>query len=463
MRPTIDGGLRLSDLRRCFRGAVPAVIATCSADGTPNVTYLSSVHLVDDERVALSNQFFSKTSRNLAENPRASVLLIDPLTYDEYRLDLVFERTERRGPLFDSLREELDAVAALSGMQDVFRLRAADVYRVTRLESVPGAAARRGDPRPTVVEPMDAATAATRLAQLAGRLGRAADLDVLVGATVAGLAELLDYDHSLLALCDESGDRLYVIASHGYPAQGVGAEFAVGEGPIGLAAQRAAPVRAGALQQMSKYGRSVRRSYEEGGVDPEREIPVPSLPGGQSLVAVPARSMGQLVGVLAVESTEPVAYDEADQDLLGVVATLVANAVEADRARERDADQVSRRATPVASEVVGAACTTVRCFAQDGSVFLDGDYLIKGVAGRILWSLLRSHEAEGRVEFTNRELRLDDTIGLPEYRDNLESRLILLKRRLDERRAPVRIEKTGRGRFRLVVESALRFEAVGER
>ncbi len=97
-------GLHLGELRRCFRGAVPAVIATATADGTPNITYLSSVHLVDNERVALSNQFFSKTSRNLAENPRASLLVIDPLTYDEYRLEVVFERTERRGALFESLR-----------------------------------------------------------------------------------------------------------------------------------------------------------------------------------------------------------------------------------------------------------------------------------------------------------------------------------------------------------------------
>ena len=74
--------LTLDDLRLCCEGAVPAVIATAAADGTPNITYLSRIHLVDAERIALSNQFFSKTQRNLAENPRASLLLVDPTTYD---------------------------------------------------------------------------------------------------------------------------------------------------------------------------------------------------------------------------------------------------------------------------------------------------------------------------------------------------------------------------------------------
>src|SRR5262249_13090836 len=91
--------------------------------------------------------------------------------------------------------------------------------------------------------------------------------------------------------------------------------------------------------------------------------------------------------------------------------------------------------------------------------FIDGDYLIKGVAGRILWSLLGQYESEGRVEFTNREVRLDPSLELPEYRDNFENRLILLKRRLAERAAPIRIEKTGRGRFRLDVVADLRLES----
>ncbi len=103
----------------------------------------------------------------------------------------------------------------------------------------------------------------------------------------------------------------------------------------------------------------------------------------------------------------------------------------------------------------------MRFFPVDGSIFFGGAYVIKGVAGRILWTLLDHYTRDGRDEFTNKEVRLDPSLELPEFRDNLESRLILLKRRLEERDAPVRIEKTGRGRFRLLVDTKLVLEAVG--
>lgn len=449
----------LLDLQSCFEGAVPAVIATAGADGVPNITYLSRVRMVDGERIALSNQFFSKTARNLAENPRASLLVIDPRTFDQYRVSIVYERTERHGPTFERLRDDVDAVAALKGMQDVFSLRAADIYRVVRIEStlppgtpIPEEAAGRGPAGP------DPATSA-RLAELSARLSRCSDLDILVGLAVDGLAELLDYRHTLLLLVDEEGQRLYTIASHGYDEEGVGSEVTVGEGMVGVAALRCAPQRIGNLLQVTKYARTVVRSYAEQGIGPGHEIPMPTLTDTQSRIAVPAMAMGHLVGVLVAESPDPVAFDATDEATLGIVAALVAGAIEGERSRaaratESPGGHAARSDAPETGRV-----TQVRYFPVDGSTFLDGEYLIKGVAGRILWSLLSQYQDEGRVEFTNREVRLDPTLELPDYRDNLESRLILLKRRLVERDAPIRIEKTGRGRFTLDVRTALRVES----
>jgi len=96
----------------------------------------------------------------------------------------------------------------------------------------------------------------------------------------------------------------------------------------------------------------------------------------------------------------------------------------------------------------------IRHFAADHSVFIGDDYLIKGVAGAIFVRLLRDCAERGRTEFSNRELRLDPSLRLPELGDNLEARLILLQRRLAERCRFLRLEKTGRGRFRLVAERA---------
>jgi adenylate cyclase len=221
-------------------------------------------------------------------------------------------------------------------------------------------------------------------------------------------------------------------------------------------------MRVGNLHQMAKYSRSVRRAFEEHGIiGPGHEIPVPGLAKTESRIAVPAMVLGQLVGVLVAESPEHVLFGEADEAVLSVVAGVVASAIEIDQAQERAATAaVPKVATPAPQLVESRSATRVRFFEVDGSVFLDSDYLIKGVAGRILWVLLGHYERDRRDEFSNKEVRLELASELPDFRDNLESRLILLKRRLDERGAPIRIEKTGRARFRLAVRTPLALQAV---
>ena len=66
-------------------------------------------------------------------------------------------------------------------------------------------------------------------------------------------------------------------------------------------------------------------------------------------------------------------------------------------------------------------------------------------------TFLRTYLAEGRREFSNKEIRADASLRLPDFKDNLETRLLLLQRRLQEKRAPVQVERPARGRILLAV------------
>ena len=81
------------------------------------------------------------------------------------------------------------------------------------------------------------------------------------------------------------------------------------------------------------------------------------------------------------------------------------------------------------------------------------------MAGRILWSIVNRYTQTGQTEFTNKELRLDRSLELPGVRDNLDTRLLMLKRRLDEREAPLRLVRRGRGLHALECVPALRLES----
>ncbi len=127
----------LEVLRRSLEGVLPSVMATCGADGTPNVSMISQVHYVDRDHVALSYQFFNKTRHNLLATRRASVTIIDPMTYARHRLALDYIETRTEGPLFESMKAKLAGIASHAGMTGVFRLLGSDVFRVRTIELIP--------------------------------------------------------------------------------------------------------------------------------------------------------------------------------------------------------------------------------------------------------------------------------------------------------------------------------------
>jgi hypothetical protein len=111
-----------------------------------------------------------------------------------------------------------------------------------------------------------------------------------------------------------------------------------------------------------------------------------------------------------------------------------------------------------APTTAGTPPLKLRFFKSDDCVFAGDEYLVRNVPGRILWKILREATSRGRTEFTNRELRLDGSLGLPPIRDNLESRLVLLRKRLEQKCPQIQLIPTARGRFRVEVAAPIELE-----
>lgn len=432
----------LGQIRHCLEGAIPTQIATAAADGTPNVAYLSQVFYVDDAHLALSFQFFNKTRRNVLETRTAVLLVADPETGAFFRIRIEYLRTETAGALFESMRANLEGIASHTGMSAVFKLRGSDIYRVLAVERVPG------DPLPAADFPPDHSAALRRISE---RLAECPDTESLLDGLLAALDEYLGMGHSMVLLLDRLSGRLYNVASHGYSRSGIGWEIPLGEGVIGVAAQVGAAIRIVHSTQAYSYVSTIRDSLvsTNQGTQVSTEIPFPGLPDWQSLVAMPIRAAGQMQGVLFVESRQERAFSYRDEDALAVVAAqfgALLPLLQSVGDTALDAEVGEPEQPPPAGEAV-----ELHYYPPNHSMFAGNEYLIKGVAGAILLKLVRGYLETGRTCHSNRELRLDPSLGLPDVGDNLEARLVLLQRRLAEHNVGLTIERTGRGRFSLRV------------
>jgi adenylate cyclase len=437
----------LESIEICLEGIVPAAICSCSREGTPNVTFLSVVHRLDENHVALSFQFFNKTRANILENPRAQVLLISPETSEQYRLDLQYLRTETEGPSFERMKIRLDAVASQSGMSSVFKLRGVDIFEVLDCRPVSSEFGAETAHKADYLPELDSFTE---------RLSTSSDLDSLLSVALEALSSLFRCRHSFVMFPDEEGKRLYTAASHGFEPSGVGSEVPIGEGMLGVAAERHAAVRTTNLTREMILARAVRSAIERRGEQTllEREIPLPGLPNTQSQLVLPLLVRDSLQGVLCLQDQTPGRFLATDERVLQIVARHLAAAM----SNIRLPASPSRKVALTRKTAFSKRSSIVRHYKSDDSIFVDDAYLIKGIPGRLLWKLLEAFVGTGRMAFTNKEIRLDAGLRLPDIKDNLETRLILLRRRLDERCEFVRLVHAGRGQLHLEVRRKLTLE-----
>lgn len=435
----------LENIASCFEGIIPSTICSCSRDGTLNLTYLSIVHLLDPRHVGLSYQFFNKTRRNVMENPRVQVVVVSPETGHQYRLNLCYERTETEGPKFDRMKSSLDAVASQTGMSQVFSLRGVDIYRVLDCRPLSSAAPEN----PAEGDRLPGLEAFSELLTACG------DLDSLLDTALNALSSIFGMDHSFVMALSEDGTRLYTLASHGFADSGVGSEVWVGEGILGVAAERRTVVRTTSVARDVIFSRAVRSAVRRRGGNNllEKEIALPGLSNVQSQMVAPLIARGRLLGVLCLQSPVAGRFLARDERMVQIAARqLAANIAMLARS---DAPAAAR---PRRAAVRSSISAVVKHYVSDDSIFIDDAYLIKGVAGRIFWKLVQSHAGTGRVDFTNKEIRLDSGLKLPDIKDNLEARLILLRRRLEGRCEFVKLARPGRGRIRLELQRRLTLE-----
>lgn len=457
----------LESLASCWQGLIPATLYTCSIDGVPNAAYLSHVDYVDARHVALSFQFFNKSRRNVAENPRALVRVIDPDTSQCWVLRLRLVRSETAGPVFERMALRIEAIASYMGLKGIFKLLAADIYEVASIERAreevgPGGSGEGGG-RP--VEAADPRFTMRALQDLSVRIHQAADLDGLLDSILAGLDEIFGFHHAMILVPSEEPNVLVTLASRGYPENGVGAEARIGEGIIGVVAEARKPIRIAGLLRAMLYAHAVAVRARQTGLCPPERIPLPGLSQPESQLGIPLLVRGELIGVLCIESEEPYRFHEEDKTSIELLGSYLAIAIQNMQLQER-ADSAEEDARPGGTPAVAAtppAATPSRhrghevtYYEGEEIVMVDGDYLIRSLPARILWKVLTVHQTSGRREFTNRELRLDKSLHLPEWKDNLESRLLLLRRRLEQKCPGIRLVPTARGRFALDLAVDLR-------
>jgi len=460
--------LGLETLAPCFQGIIPSMLFTCSKDGTPNTAYLSHVDYVDPSHVALSFQFFNKSRRNIAENPLAMVHLTDPDTQQGWSLRLRFVRSETEGPVFERMALRIEAIASYSGLKGIFKLLASDIYEVTAVEPIanePGQADAGALGRGRSAD-HDAVFTMKALQDLSQRIHAANSLEALLESILAGIEQAFGFSHTMILLAGDEPGALVTIASRGYEDTGVGAEARFGEGIAGLVAEAQKPIRISGLLRGMLYANAVRQRAEQAGLcGSHQHIAMPGLKNPASQLGVPLLVRGELVGVLCIESETPYRFHEEDKASIELLGSYLAIAIQNMQLQE-SADSASEAGNtvnalpPVSAIALAAPASAVTYYKADETIMVDGEYLIRGLPARILWKVLQIHEAEGRMDFTNRELRLDKSLALPGYRDNLETRLLLLRRRLEQKHPGIRIVPCSRGRFSLALAGEVRLAEV---
>ncbi len=179
--------------------------------------------------------------------------------------------------------------------------------------------------------------------QISSQITSTLDLSEVLEIVLGAMERVLGFRHSMLLLAEPASPILVVAATRGYGQPATGARVRIGDGVIGVVAERRVPMRVGNIGASVRYLQAIQARMQAAGQGASAEAPagLPGLPDVQSQLALPLLVKDRLVGVLAVESARPSAFDELDEVLLRIVGHQAATAI--DNARTyRMVDQLTR-------------------------------------------------------------------------------------------------------------------------
>ncbi len=105
-----------------------AWVATASRDGMPNATPKGSLKLLDEHHVLFADLFSLKTRKNLEENRKVAVTVVDTATGKGYQIKGTAEILDS-GQLFDETAKQLKASPKqLPPMQHLVKITVESVF-----------------------------------------------------------------------------------------------------------------------------------------------------------------------------------------------------------------------------------------------------------------------------------------------------------------------------------------------
>jgi hypothetical protein len=105
-----------------------AWVATTSRDGEPNVTPKGTLKLLDDAHVAFADLFSLKTRKNLLENNKVAVTVVDAATAKGYQIKGMAEVVDS-GSLYDTTSQQVkESMKGLPPVHHVVKITVEAVF-----------------------------------------------------------------------------------------------------------------------------------------------------------------------------------------------------------------------------------------------------------------------------------------------------------------------------------------------